>query len=125
MIEDGGRAGELTPGEIILDSTSGNTGIAYAMIGAARAASSRTTRMFFEPDQYNNPRQLEGAPEIWAQTGGRSTHFVATMGTSGTAMGVGGLKERWWRQIHEHTHVAGRRGARGKREWRDGQAGGG
>ncbi len=64
MIEDGERAGELTPGEIILDSTSGNTGIAYAMIGAARAASSRTTRIFFEPDQYNNPRQLEGAPTI-------------------------------------------------------------
>ena len=64
MIEDGERAGELTPGKIILDSTSGNTGIAYAMIGAARAASSRTTRIFFEPDQYNNPRQLEGAPTI-------------------------------------------------------------
>src|SRR5439155_7492880 len=35
MIMDGERAGRLTPGKIILDATSGNTGIAYAMIGAA------------------------------------------------------------------------------------------
>jgi cysteine synthase B len=36
IIEDGERSGELTPDKIILDSTSGNTGIAYAMIGAIK-----------------------------------------------------------------------------------------
>ena len=35
MIREGERRGELRPGKVILDATSGNTGIAYAMIGAA------------------------------------------------------------------------------------------
>ena len=53
---------------------------------------------YFKPDQYNNPANWQAhrdttAPEIWAQTRGRVTHFVATMGTSGTVMGTGrGLK---------------------------------
>ena len=47
---------------------------------------------FYLPDQYNNPANVAAhyhgtAPEIWAQTGGRITHFVATMGTTGTLMG--------------------------------------
>jgi cysteine synthase B len=128
---------------VILDSTSGNTGISYAMIGAALGYSVRlampasVTRerkailaaygadvvltdpgegsdgailearriqredpgLYFKPDQYNNPANWWAhrdttAPEIWAQTDGRVTHLVATMGTSGTVMGAGrGLKD--------------------------------
>ncbi|MFT5376131.1 MAG: cysteine synthase B [Candidatus Latescibacterota bacterium] len=142
MIEDGERDGLLVPGKIILDSTSGNTGIAYAMIGAAKgypvrlampANVSRERKavlaaygaeviytdpgelsdgaiiearrlyeeapdIYFKPDQYNNPSNWKAhfdttAPEIWEQTKGRVTHFVATIGTSGTVMGTGrGLK---------------------------------
>ena len=144
MIEDAEQAGELTPDKVILDSTSGNTGIAYAMIGAAkgyrvelvmpesvsierryviqhygaelvlsdplegsdgailkcRDILAAAPDRYYKPDQYNNPSNpkahyLHTAPEIWAQTRGRITHFVATLGTSGTLMGTAqGLKER-------------------------------
>jgi cysteine synthase B len=138
MILEGERSGKLRPGKIILDATSGNTGIAYAMIGAARGypvhlclplnANEERKRLlraygahliltdprrssdgailkarelvaaepdrYFYPDQYNNPANWQAhyhttAPEIWAQTGGRVTHFVAGLGTSGTFMGTG------------------------------------
>ena len=142
MIEDGERSGLLVEGKTILDSTSGNTGIAYAMIGAAKgypvklAMPSNVSRerkailaaygadvvytdpgelsdgaiveaqrlfesspeIYFKPDQYNNPSNWKAhrdttAPEIWEQTKGRVTHFVASIGTSGTVMGTGrGLK---------------------------------
>jgi cysteine synthase B len=136
MILDGERTGKLTRDRVLLDSTSGNTGIAYAMIGAYRGykiklclpknasmerkhvlqaygaemvfsdpgeGSDGAIRLcreiykqdpdrYFYPDQYNNPANwkahYEGtAVEILAQTGGRITHFVACMGTSGTFMG--------------------------------------
>ncbi len=143
MIEDGERDGSLEPGKIILDSTSGNTGIAYAMIGAAKGyrvklampanvsrerkailaaygaevvytdpgelsdGAIREARQiyeadpdrYFKPDQYNNPANWYAhrdttAPEIWEQTQGCVTHFVATVGTSGTLMGTGrGLRK--------------------------------
>jgi cysteine synthase B len=138
MILDGERSGRLYEGKVILDATSGNTGIAYAMIGAARGysvticlpanASSERKRMlqvlgavtietdpmqgsdgaqivarelatrdaekYFYPDQYNNDANwrahYEGTgPEIWEQTEGRITHFVAGLGTCGTFTGVG------------------------------------
>ena len=138
MIADGERSGVLTRDKIILDATSGNTGIAYAMIGAARGyrvrlcvpenvtperkrilhaygaevvftdpmegsdgAIVRAKAMFaaepdvyFYPDQYNNPGNWRAhydttAPEIIEQTGGRLTHFVAGLGTSGTFVGAG------------------------------------
>ena len=142
MIEDGERTGKLDPGKILLDSTSGNTGIAYAMIAAAKGYRVRLAMpasvsqerksvlaaygaeviltdpgelsdgairearrlyeenpdLYFKPDQYDNPANWQAhrdttAPEIWRQTGGRVTHFIATMGTSGTVMGTGrGLK---------------------------------
>ncbi len=142
MIEDGEREGRLIAGKTILDSTSGNTGIAYAMIGASKgypvklampANVSRERKAvlaaygaevvytdpgelsdgailearkiyeadpdaYFKPDQYNNPSNWQAhydttAPEIWEQTQGRVTHFIATLGTSGTVMGTGrGLK---------------------------------
>jgi len=138
MIRDGIARGLLTPGKTILDATSGNTGIAYAMVGAAlgypvelcmpRNASEERKRIlraygasfvltdpaegsdgairearrryaadperYFYPDQYNNDANWRAhyettAPEIWEQTGGAVTHFVAGLGTSGTFMGVG------------------------------------
>ena len=137
MILDGERSGRLTPDKVILDATSGNTGIAYAMIGAARGyrvrlclpgnAGFERKRMlriygaelvetdpregldapqrlaqrlaaeepdaYFYPNQYGNPANwrahYEGtAPEIWRQTAGRVTHFLAGVGTSGTFTGV-------------------------------------
>jgi len=136
MILDGERSGKLNHSRIILDSTSGNTGIAYAMIGANRGykvklvlpanASQERKRilkaygaeavysdaaegsdgairlcreiyradpdLYFYPDQYNNPANWKAhfehtGPEIIHQTGGNFTHFVASMGTSGTFMG--------------------------------------
>lgn len=143
MILDGERNGRLRPGMTILDATSGNTGIAYAMIGAARGypvticlpknASVQRKRIlgsfgveiietdplmstdgaqlvaremfqkspekYFYPDQYNNPANwlahYEGtAEEIWEQSEGRITHFIAGLGTSGTFVGtVRRLKE--------------------------------
>ena len=138
MIADGERSGALTRDKFILDATSGNTGIAYAMIGAARGYRVRlcvpgnvtperkkvlrafgadvvftnpmegsdgaiiTARemyaanpeLYFYPDQYNNESNWRAhfdttGPEILAQTGGRITHFVAGLGTSGTFVGVG------------------------------------
>jgi cysteine synthase B len=134
----------LLPRRRLLDASSGNTGIAYAMLGAAagvevticlpaNASPERrallevygaevieTDRMegtdgavrkarelaalqpdrYFYADQYGNPanpaahRETTG-PELWTQTGGRITHFVAAMGTTGTMMGTGQyLKER-------------------------------
>ncbi|MDQ1639724.1 MAG: hypothetical protein QOF62_3063 [Pyrinomonadaceae bacterium] len=137
MILAGERSGSLLPGMTILDATSGNTGIAYAMIGAARGypvalclpknASRQRKQIlrsfgvqiietdplqstdgaqlvaremfrnepekYFYPDQYNNDANWRAhydttAPEIWEQTEGRVTHFVAGLGTTGTFVGV-------------------------------------
>ena len=132
------RSGALRPGGTILDATSGNTGIAYAWIGARRGyrvrlcvpanAGRARTRMLAtlgaelvltDPmegtdgairearrlaaqaaagvcyvDQYSNPANWRAhyhgtAEEIWRDTGGRVTHFVAGIGTSGTLVGAG------------------------------------
>jgi cysteine synthase B len=131
------RAGLLAPDRVLLDATSGNTGIAYAMIGAARGfrvrlalpanAGEERRRIlkaygadlvltdpgqgsdgairkarellaeepsrYYYADQYNNPANWQAhyhgtAPEIWEQAGGRVTHFVACLGTSGTFVGT-------------------------------------
>jgi len=138
IIQDAERRGLLGPGKRLLDATSGNTGIAYAMIGAARGygvtlcvpgsinaerkrilaaygaelifTDPRETTdgaqikaremavadpdLYFYADQYGNPANwrahYEGTgPEIWRQTGGAVTHFVAMLGTTGTFTGVG------------------------------------
>ena len=138
MILEGERSGQLTPEKTILDATSGNTGIAYAMIAASRgyrvklcvpaSASIERKRMlrafgaelvltdaaegsdgairevrelyaadperYFYPDQYSNPANWRAhyqttANEVWAQTEGRITHFVAGLGTTGTFVGTG------------------------------------
>lgn len=137
MILAGERDGTLRPGMTILDATSGNTGIAYAMIGATRGypvtlclprnAGPQRKRIlhsfgvkvietdplqstdgaqviaremfekepdkYFYPDQYNSKANWRAhyestAPEIWEQTEGRITHFIAGLGTSGTFVGV-------------------------------------
>src|SRR5437588_1016814 len=137
MILDGERSGRLYPGKIVLDATSGNTGIAYAMLGAARGykvtlclpanaseerkhilrihgaeivetdplqgsdgaqtlareMARRDATKYFYPDQYNNDANwrahYEGTGvEIWRQTAGKVTHFIAGLGTSGTFIGT-------------------------------------
>jgi len=137
MIKAGLATGALRPGKTILDATSGNTGIAYAMIAAAldyrvklflpRSASEERKRIllaygaelvitpgdegtdgairrvrelaaaepdrYFYPDQYSNAANWQAhyrgtANEIWEQTAGRITHFVAALGTSGTFVGT-------------------------------------
>ena len=137
MIQGGLASGKLRPGKTIIDATSGNTGIAYAMIGAALgyavklclpdSASVERKRIltafgaelaftpgdegtdgairrvheivaadperYFYPDQYSNPANWQAhyrttAREIWQQTDGRVTHFVAALGTSGTFVGT-------------------------------------
>jgi cysteine synthase B len=137
MVLDAVRRGVLTPDKRILDASSGNTGIAYAMIGAAMGfeltlclpknanaerkailraygaevvetsplegsdGAIRKARELYaaDPDryvylnQYGNDANWKAhygttGPEIWEATGGRVTHFVATLGTSGTFMGT-------------------------------------
>jgi cysteine synthase B len=143
ILRDGLCRGEL-PTRRLLDASSGNTGIAYAMLGAAAGiavticlpanasperralleiygaeviltdrmegtdgAAARARQLaaehpdrYYYADQYSNPANPAAhwettGPEIWAQTQGKVTHFVAAMGTTGTMMGTGGfLKEK-------------------------------
>ena len=137
ILRDGVARGEL-PGKRVLDATSGNTGIAYAMLGAAagigvtvclpanasverqtlltlygaevvltdplegtdgairraRALADAHPDRYWYADQYNHPANLQAhtvttAEEIWRQTGGTVTHFVAGLGTTGTLIGTG------------------------------------
>jgi len=144
MIEQAENDGALTKDKIIIEPTSGNTGIGLAMIGTVKgyrvqivmssAVSIERQKMIkafggeiiltdaelgtdgaimkareliaANPDKYFNPNQFSNeynkiahytttAEEIWEQTEGRITHFVSSLGTSGTIMGVGKrLKEK-------------------------------
>lgn len=136
MIEQAELRGEIKPGDTLIEATSGNTGIALAMIAAVkgyrlkllmpenmskeRQASmqaygaelilvsreigmegARDLAQEMERkgegkvlDQFNNPdnpraHYTSTGPEIWQQTQGRITHFVSSMGTTGTITGVG------------------------------------
>ena len=138
IIRQAELSGQLTPDKILVDSTSGNTGIAYAMIGAARGYRvklflpenvsperiailraygaelvltdplegsdgailavrelvEQEPDSYFYANQYNNPANWQAhyqttGVEIWQQTDGRVTHFVAGLGTSGTLTGAG------------------------------------
>lgn len=138
IVEAAERAGLLNKDKILLDATSGNTGVAYALIGAAkgyrvhlcipanagpevlktlkafgaqitltsplessdgairkaRELAAQKPGLYFYADQYNNPANWQAhfettGPEIWEQTDGTLTHFVAGLGTSGTLMGTG------------------------------------
>jgi len=137
IIQDARARGLLTPGKILLDASSGNTGIAFAMLGAAlgfpvllampanvsperkrilraygaqadwtdpdqgsdgairraRELAGNDPDRFCYVDQYSNDANWLAhyrttGPEIWQQTCGRVTHFVAGVGTSGTFMGT-------------------------------------
>ncbi len=135
MIVEAEKRGEIKPGDVLIEATSGNTGIALAMIAALkgyrmkllmpdnmsqeRRAAMRaygaelilvTKEQGMEGardlalemanrgegkllDQFNNPdnpyaHYTTTGPEIWQQTGGRITHFVSSMGTTGTITGV-------------------------------------
>ena len=137
IVQDAQARGLLVPGKTLLDATSGNTGIAFAMLGAAlgfpvhlampsnvsperkrilqaygavidwtdpdqssdgairraRDLAGNHPDRFFYADQYSNDANWLAhyrttAPEIWAETAGRVTHFVAGLGTSGTFMGT-------------------------------------
>ena len=138
IVSEALRSGKLGAGTTLLDSTSGNTGIAYAMLGAAygisvtlcmpsnvskerkrilhtygatiiytdhgegsdgairkaqEIAAAEPTKYFYA-DQYSNNANWRAhyangtADEIWQQTSGRVTHFVAILGTSGTFVGT-------------------------------------
>jgi S-sulfo-L-cysteine synthase (O-acetyl-L-serine-dependent) len=150
IVQDAFDRGVLKPGGTLLDSSSGNTGIAYAMLGSAlgfkvvlcvpKNANNERKRTlkaygaelvltdpaegsdgaireahrmvaaepskYFYADQYSNPANWRAhyrttGPEIVAQTGGRITHFVSGLGTSGTCMGVG----RYLREHLPHARV--------------------
>jgi cysteine synthase B len=137
IVLDAQQRGLLTPGKHLLDATSGNTGIAYSMLGAAmgfpvtlcmpgnvsperkkitsayganvvwtdpaygsdgairkaRELAAAEPEKYFYADQYGNQANWQAhyrttANEIWQQTEGRITHFVAGLGTSGTFVGT-------------------------------------
>ena len=85
----------LVPGKTLLDATSGNTGIAFAMLGAALGFPvhlAMPTSVSAERKRSNDANWLAHyqttGPEIWRQTAGQATHFVAGLGTAGTFMGT-------------------------------------
>jgi cysteine synthase B len=137
IVADAQKRGLLNDKRGLLDATSGNTGIAYAMLGAAlgfpvtlcmpsnvsperkrylaaygaeilwtdpadgsdgairkaRALAAAEPEKYFYADQYSNDENWRAhyrttGPEIWEQTEGQITHFVAGLGTSGTFMGT-------------------------------------
>jgi cysteine synthase B len=137
IVRDAQSRGFLQNGHGLLDATSGNTGIAYSMLGAAmgfpvtlcmpsnvsperkrilsaygseivwtnpadgsdgairmaRTMAAENPDKYYYADQYSNPANWRAhyhttANEIWEQTEGQITHFVAGLGTSGTFMGT-------------------------------------
>ena len=133
MIYQAERRGDIKPGDMLIEATSGNTGIALAMVAAMRgypitlfmpsnstqerkdamtaygatliqveegieAARDMALQMQADGkgivlDQFNNPdnkqaHYLTTGPELWAQTEGKITHFISSMGTTGTITGV-------------------------------------
>ena len=138
IVSEALRSGKLGAGISLLDSTSGNTGIAYAMLGAAygilitlcmpsnvskerkrilraygatviytdpgegsdgairkaQEIAAAEPERYYYADQYSNDANWRAhyangtADEIWMQTAGRATHFVAILGTSGTFVGT-------------------------------------
>lgn len=133
MIYQAEQRGDIKPGDMLIEATSGNTGIALAMVAAMRgypitllmptnstqerkdamaaygavlievdegmeAARDMALQMQADGkgivlDQFNNPdnsqaHYLTTGPELWQQTGGKITHFISSMGTTGTITGV-------------------------------------
>ncbi len=139
MIVQAEQRGQINAGDMLIEATSGNTGIALAMVAAMRGykmtlimpsnstqerkdamtaygatlietegmEQARDLALQMQAqgrgvvlDQFNNPDNLQAhylstGPELWEQTGGKITHFVSSMGTTGTIMGVSKfLKEK-------------------------------
>ncbi len=133
MIYQAEQRGDITPGDMLIEATSGNTGIALAMVAAMRgyritllmptnstqerkdamtaygatlievdegievardmALQMQTNGEGIVLDQFNNPdnkqaHYLTTGPELWEQTKGKITHFISSMGTTGTITGV-------------------------------------
>ena len=132
MIMQAEKRGQIKPGDTLIEATSGNTGIALAMVAAMRgynmklimpanssqerkdamraygaelieaqnmeeardmALQMQTDGIGLVLNQFGNPDNVEAhylttGPEIWKQTGGKITHFVSSMGTTGTIMGI-------------------------------------
>ncbi|OTG83966.1 cysteine synthase CysM [Acinetobacter sp. ANC 4648] len=135
MIMQAEKRGQIKPGDTLIEATSGNTGIALAMVAAMRgykmqlimpdnmsqerkdamraygaelievtkaegmegardlALKMQAEGQGFVLNQFGNPDNVEAhylttGPEIWQQTGGQITHFVSSMGTTGTIMGI-------------------------------------
>ena len=133
MIYQAEQRGDIKPGDMLIEATSGNTGIALAMVAAMRGypitllmptnstqerkdamiaygatlievdegiEAARDLAMQMQAagqgvvlDQFNNPdnsqaHYLTTGPELWAQTDGKITHFISSMGTTGTITGV-------------------------------------
>ncbi len=159
MIDQAEKRGDIKPGDTLIEATSGNTGIALAMVAAMKgykmtlimpknstqerkdamtaygatlieveqgmeeardlALQMQADGLGIVLDQFNNDdnkgaHYLTTGPEIWAQTGGKITHFVSSMGTTGTIMGVSKyLKEQnpdiqvIGLQPDEHSSIAG------------------
>ena len=150
MVQEGLKDKKLRPGKTILDSTSGNTGIALALIGSVlgypvelvmpgnvsaerkqiihaygakvtysdpmegsdgairlcRKILEENPEKYFKPDQYFNPMNPQAhyentGPEIYRQTNGTVTHFVAGIGTGGTVMGTG----RYLKEVNPNIQV--------------------
>jgi cysteinyl-tRNA synthetase len=150
MIETAEAEGELTPDKIVLEATSGNTGIGLAMVCAVKgykcqlimpesasierrkimeafgaeilltpgkrgtdgaieqayALARQYPDRYFLTDQFNNPANWlthykTTGPEIWKQTGGRVTDIVATLGTTGTVMGLC----RYFAEFHPEVRI--------------------
>ncbi|QCR35389.1 cysteine synthase CysM [Nissabacter sp. SGAir0207] len=156
MIQQAERRGELRPGDTLVEATSGNTGIALAMIAALKGyrlkllmpdnmsaerqaamraygaelilvsrergmegARDLARQMAQEGqgrvlDQFNNPdnplaHYTTTGPEIWQQSAGRLTHFVSSMGTTGTITGV----SRYLKEQSDRVRVVGLQPAEG------------
>lgn len=159
MIDQAEKRGDIKPGDTLIEATSGNTGIALAMVAAMKgykmtlimpknstqerkdamtaygatlieveqgmeeardlALKMQADGLGIVLDQFNNEDNKEAhylttGPEIWAQTDGKITHFVSSMGTTGTIMGVSRyLKEQnpdiqvIGLQPDEHSSIAG------------------
>lgn len=150
MIMQAEKRGEIQPGDTLIEATSGNTGIALAMVAAMRGyqmklimpnnmsqerkdamraygaelievtkeqgmegARDLALKMQHEGkgrvlNQFGNPDNVEAhylttGPEIWQQTGGKVTHFVSSMGTTGTIMGV----SKYLKQMNPEIQIIG------------------
>ncbi|MDG4563284.1 MAG: cysteine synthase CysM, partial [Candidatus Competibacter sp.] len=150
MIRHAEARGEIKPGDVLIEATSGNTGIALAMIATMKgyrlvlimpenqSAERRTAMRAYGAelilvsreesmegardlaarlereghgrvlDQFGNPDNPRAhyettGPEIWRDTGGRMTHFVSAMGTTGTIMGV----SRYLKERNPTVHIIG------------------